>query len=292
MIRELAPAKVNLVLHVGPRRPDGLHEICSLFASLELADLVEVELRRETARDGDHVDCPGVPTRNLAHAALAAYRAAAPEGLAQLAVRIDKRIPVAAGLGGGSADAAAVLRAAAALAAQPLGAARLREIGMKVGADVPSQVGPAHALVTGAGEGVEAVSLPPLPLVLVPQREGLSTARVYAEADRMGVRDRLDPEPLRELLREPSPDRLLAALENDLEAPGLALRPELAAIAERLRAAGGRGTVLSGSGPTMVGAFDDYDAAGAAAAAIEGAIATRLRERPSARVLPDLAPAR
>src|SRR5437764_7868922 len=107
MIRETAPAKVNLVLHVGPRRADGLHELCSLFASLELADGVTVE-----PADSDEVVCPGVAGPNLAQAAIDAFRSAAKSELPPLRVTIHKRIPVAAGLGGGSADAAAVLRAA------------------------------------------------------------------------------------------------------------------------------------------------------------------------------------
>src|SRR3954471_23360326 len=175
MTRETAPAKVNLVLHVGPRRDDGLHDLCSLFASVELADELTVE-----PADEDEVVCPGVSGPNLAAAAIEALRAAAPEAeLPPLRVTIDKRIPVAAGLGGGSADAAAVLRAANALAGHPLDASALRTVGLGLGADVPSQVEPRHALVTGAGEGVEPVDLPDLAFLLVPAREGLSTAAVY-----------------------------------------------------------------------------------------------------------------
>ena len=118
---------------------------------------------------------------NLAAAAIAAYRARVPE-LPALHVRIDKRIPVAAGLAGGSADAAAVLRAADRIAGAALGAAQLRELAAGLGSDVPSQVEPAHALVQGVGEIVEAIELPPLAAVLVPQAQGLATAAVYARA--------------------------------------------------------------------------------------------------------------
>src|SRR5689334_1874610 len=100
MISETAPAKVNLVLHVGPRRGDGLHELSSLFASLELADTVTVE-----TADADEVLCPGVAGPNLAGAAIESLRAALGGELPPLRVQIDKRIPVAAGLGGGSTDA-------------------------------------------------------------------------------------------------------------------------------------------------------------------------------------------
>ncbi len=275
MIRELAPAKANLVLHVGPRRSDGLHAICSLFASLELADLVELEPRGRA----DRVECDGVEGPNLASTALEAYRAAAgPVSLPPLSVRIDKRIPVAAGLGGGSADAAAALRAADALADRPLGAERLREVAMQVGADVPSQVEPRHALVTGAGEDVEPVDLPPMTLVLVPHAQGLASGHVYAEADRLGAtRPRLDPARLRSLARAPSLEHLASVLENDLERAAFSLRPELAAVAARLRAAGASATLVSGSGPTVLGVFGDRGAAEAAAVETAGAIVTALR---------------
>lgn len=280
MIAELAPAKVNLVLQVGERRADGLHELCSLFASLELADRVHVVVRGGNARNGDRVICPGVEGPNLAEAALAAYRAAAgPDALPTVAVEIEKRIPVAAGLGGGSADAAAVLRAADALASRPLGAEVLRELATRLGADVPSQVTPAHALVTGAGEHVEPIDLPEMTLVLVPQSEGLSTAAVYAEADRLGAaRSELDPAALRRLARTGSIDDLAQDFENDLERAALSLRPELADVSDRLRQAGALAALVSGSGPTVAGVFGDEDVAAVAAAQLGGAIVTRLRQ--------------
>ena len=198
MIRERAPAKVNLVLQVGDVRADGLHELCSLFASLDLADDVTVERRPDGA---DEVVCAGVDGPEPRHAARST--SCAPSSTAtcrRCAVTIDKRIPVAAGLGGGSADAAAVLRAANAIAGAPLDDDALRAIGARIGADVPSQIEPRHALVTGAGEHVEPLDLPPMALVLVPQDEGLSTADVYREADRIGsTRARLDPDAVRAL---------------------------------------------------------------------------------------------
>ena len=215
MIRELAPAKVNLLLHVGPRRADGLHELCSLFASIDLADEVEV---RTAGAGGDKVLCPGVRGPNIAAAAIAAFRAATGAPLPPLAVTIAKRIPVAAGLGGGSADAAAVLRAANAVAGRPLDAAQLRRVAATIGADVPSQVRPGHALVTGAGEVVEPIDLPQMTLVLVPASEALGTERVYREADRRGTtRASLDPGRVPALARSGLPElarRRLIGMED------------------------------------------------------------------------------
>ncbi len=278
LLHEQAPAKLNLVLHVGRPRPDGLHPLCSLFASIDLADAVEAEVADGAA---DSVDCPGVEGRNLATDAIEEFRRRAAPALPPLAVRIDKRIPVAAGLGGGSADAAAVLRIANRVAGDPADAAALREMAASLGSDVPSQIHPGHALVQGVGEIVEAVSLPPLPAVLVPDAQGLSTAAVYAEFDRLGGgRERLDPEPIRELARQAvgSPDRLANALQNDLQPAALSLRPELARSLERLSAAGALGAAVTGSGPTCFALFSEQAAAAEAAAAIPGSIVARLRQ--------------
>lgn len=292
MIEERAPAKVNLVLRVGPPRADGLHPLCSLLASLELADAVRVSV----ARSSDEVLCPGVEGDNLAAAAVAAFRAATPGVvLPPLRVEIDKRIPVAAGLGGGSADAAAALRAANALAGTPLSLEALRRIAAGLGSDVPSQVEPRHAVVAGVGERVEPVDLPGMALVLVAQDEGLATATVYRELDRLRAGDAaarasgpaaggttggdpraLDPEPLRALAHGPLGD-LAAGMANDLEPAALSLRPELAEPLAALRDAGALAARVAGSGPTTFGVFADRAAAERAAAGLRGAIVTGTR---------------
>jgi 4-diphosphocytidyl-2-C-methyl-D-erythritol kinase len=274
-VREPAYAKLNLVLHVGRPRTDGLHPISSIFASLDLADELHA---RPSANAADTVECEGVEGPNLAAAALAAFRSEVPS-LPPLHLRIDKRIPIAAGLGGGSADAAAALRAANRIAGEPLDAGRLREIAATLGSDVPSQVDPGHALVSGTGELVEPIGLPALAVVLVPQTEGLSTAEVYAQLDRMGGwRERLDPDALRALL-DSNPATWGAAFENDLQPAALALRPDLAAVIDGLRAAEAFAAGVSGSGPTCFGLFADRSVAGATEDAFAGALVTRLRER-------------
>ena len=274
-VEEPAPAKVNLVLHVGERRDDGLHELCSLFASIDLADGVTVG---PSPSGRDEVECiPPIDGPNLAASALGAFRQEAAPALPPLRVRIDKRIPVAAGLGGGSADAAAVLRAANDLAGRPLDGAALRELGARLGSDVPSQIEPAHALVTGAGEIVEPVRLPPMTLVLVPAEQGLATGDVYTEADRIGAtRQRLDPSGVRALANL-SLDQLAQAMENDLEAAAMSLRPELDAVRAELLDWGALAARVSGSGPTVFGVFASPAAARAAAAGIARATVAALR---------------
>jgi 4-diphosphocytidyl-2-C-methyl-D-erythritol kinase len=273
-LHERAYAKLNLVLHVGAPRDDGLHPLCSLFASLDLADEVDGSLTRNAR---DTVACPGVAGPNLALEAIDVFRRRTGLPAGGVDVRIDKRIPVAAGLGGGSADAAAVLRMLNRMSDLPVEPEDLRELGARLGADVPSQIEGGHALVQGVGERVERVELPPLAAVLVPSVTGLRTSDVYAELDRLGGwRERLDPEPLRRLAAG-DPAALPIALENDLEPAALSLRPELGETLERLRASGALGAAVSGSGPTCFGLFESRPAAEAAAAAIPGALVSELR---------------
>jgi 4-diphosphocytidyl-2-C-methyl-D-erythritol kinase len=274
VVRELAYAKLNLVLHVGHPREDGLHPICSLVASIDLADEVTAEPRES---GGDSVECAGVPGDNLAARALAEFRSWAGRELPPLAVTIHKRIPVAAGLGGGSADAAAALRIANQLAGSPLGGEELLRLAADLGSDVPAQLDPDHALVEGTGERVERIRLPGLTAVLIPDTDGLSTAAVYAEVDRLrGTRDHLDPESLLAAAAA-GPEGLAAALENDLQQAALSLRPDLQERLDALTAAGALGAAVSGSGPTCFGLFGDRAGAEEAATALSGALVSDLR---------------
>lgn len=245
-----APAKLNLCLFLGPRRADGLHALCSLFEPLALADSIAV-----SEAERDEVVCPGVEGENLAARALAALRERGWQR-PPLRIEISKQIPVAAGLGGGSADAAAVLR----LAAGEVG--RLEELAMELGADVPSQLVPALALVGGAGEQVEPLPAPPPhAALLLPDGGGLSTAAVFAAADRLGLgRPAAELEDLAARLRVAagagaSPLCYPGLLANDLEPAARSLRPEIGDALDALRAAGAPLVLLSGSGPTAVGLF-------------------------------------
>jgi 4-diphosphocytidyl-2-C-methyl-D-erythritol kinase len=259
-----APAKLNLCLYLGRARGDGLHELCSLFEPLALADLIEV-----SPAERDEVLCPEVEEETLATGALAALRERGWER-GPLRIEIDKRVPVAAGLGGGSGDAAAVLRLAAGEVAE------LPEIAAELGADVPSQLRPGLALVRGAGELVEPLPRPaPHAALLLPDGGGLSTADVFAEADRLGLgREPAQLEELAARLREAagagaSPLAYPELLVNDLEAPARSLRPGIGDALDQLREAGAPLAILSGSGPTAVGLFPDLGAARAAATAID-----------------------
>ena len=255
-----APAKLNLCLYLGRPRDDGLHELRSLFCPLTLSDRIMV-----TESEADEVVCPGVDGPNLAEAALAGLRA---RGWLRPPVRIEieKRIPVSAGLGGGSADAAAVLR----LAGDEVDG--LPELAAELGADVPSQLDQAFALVGGAGDVVEPLSPPRhFGVVLIAADDGLSTAEVYVEADRLGLGR--DPEELDSIageLREAagqgaSPLEYHELLVNDLAHAALSLRPAIGGALTALKDAGAEVALVTGSGPTAFGVFDDIAAADAAA---------------------------
>jgi 4-diphosphocytidyl-2-C-methyl-D-erythritol kinase len=271
-----APAKLNLCLYLGARHEDGLHGLCSLFEPLALADLITLPTlttpgvgQSRMGAERDEVVCPGVEGENLAARALAALREAGWEGPPQR-IEIEKRIPVAAGLGGGSADAAAVLRLAAGEVAG------LEEIALALGADVPSQLVPALALVRGVGERVERLPDPAShAVVLLPGGGGLSTAEVFAEADRLGLgREPAELDSLAEQLRVAagagaSPLSYAELLVNDLEPAARSLRPDVGDALDALREAGAPHALLTGSGPTAFGLFEDIGAARAAAVELD-----------------------
>jgi 4-diphosphocytidyl-2-C-methyl-D-erythritol kinase len=273
-MRQRAPAKLNLCLFLGPRREDGLHELCSLFEPLALADEIEV-----VEAERDEVICPGVEGENLAARALAALREAGWEA-PPLRIEIEKRVPVAAGLGGGSGDAAAVLRLAASGPFLPDSnrkgpRADLPALAAALGADVPSQLEPALALVRGAGERIEHLPEPePHAVVLLPGGGGLSTAAVFAKADRLGLgRSAAELDELAARLRAAagnggSPLEYAALLGNDLEPAARSLRPDVGEALDALRAAGAPLAFMSGSGPTAVGVFATMATAESVAAEI------------------------
>jgi 4-diphosphocytidyl-2-C-methyl-D-erythritol kinase len=284
--RALAPAKVNLGLFLGPTRAqDARHELVTVMQSISLAD--ELTLERAPAEvERDEVVCPGVPGapgENLAARALVAFRAATGWDASPLRLRIAKRIPVAAGLGGGSANAAAALRLAQ-YASGLGGDELLRELGAALGADVPAQIAPGRWLARGAGELLEALPDPnpaSFGLLVLPAAGGLSTAAVYAEADRLGLARSAEvlENRRRALRRELELSAALPAtrelLENDLAPAAIALCPEIDAALSDVREAGAEVALVSGSGPTVLGLFPHSNGLGRAERAAAGLVSER-----------------
>ncbi len=255
----LAPAKINLCLRVGERRADGFHRIATLFAAIAVYDRLEIEPSAETIVEGFTED-------TLVRRALEAL------GETRL-VRLEKGIPVAAGLGGGSSDAAAVLRALR--GRRPV--AGLYEIARSLGSDVPFFLsGLETALGTGRGDVLQ-----PLPdflrsygILLVPSAVGLSTAEVYAAAVPNPIFAAHRGDLIRGVHTVRTAADVAALVANDLQPAALSLRPELEGTIEDMRSAGALAAAVSGSGPTVFGIFADPEAARAAGERIEGSIAT------------------
>ena len=303
-LHALAPGKTNLCLFLGPTRADGLHELVSVIEPLSLADELTLEplpgAALVAAAPGagdmgcaageDEVVCAGVAGPNLAGEALAAFRAASGWEGPPLRLTIAKRVPVAAGMGGGSGDAAAALRLVAHASGRAPKDPLLARLAPQLGADVPSQLAPGPVLVGGAGEQLEP--LPPLPshgLLVLPSPHALATPDVFREADRLGLgrtadelaerRARLlaalasagEGAPPNAAPRAPLPAELLV---NDLEPAARSLCPSIGAALAAARAAGADHALVSGSGPTVVGLFH-----GSGGAARAEAAAAELRDR-------------
>lgn len=258
-----APAKVNLCLAVGERLPNGYHQLLSLATTVSLADRVVLE-----PADRLEVVCetPGVPSdeANLAYrAALLMGRAAGREPRVRL--RLIKQIPVAAGLAGGSADAAAVLVGLDRLWGLGWPRAELARLGLQLGSDVPFCLQGGAALMAGVGEELTPLDgLPSLALVLAaPRGAQQSTARAYAELDRTRARATDLGAALARIDRAVAAWRQgdLAALShhlfNDFEPVTRRAFPRLAQVAHALRRGGALGVVVSGSGPTVLGIVPD-----------------------------------
>jgi 4-diphosphocytidyl-2-C-methyl-D-erythritol kinase len=282
VLRTAAPGKVNLCLFVGPRRGDGLHELVSLVQPLDLADSLTLE-----PADHDEVVCPGVEGENLAARALRGYREAT--GFERRhRLTIDKRVPVAAGMGGGSSDAAAALRLAAHAAGRP-GDPRIHELAPTLGSDVPALMHSRATLVTGAGEDVTVISGPALVptgeaptgealFVAMPSPARLSAADVYAEADRLGLARSPDELALRRAEVEAvskSGGLPLELAHNDLQDAARSLCPAIDDALAAAREAGADAALVSGSGPTVVALFAQAEAAERLASAWPGAVVAR-----------------
>jgi 4-diphosphocytidyl-2-C-methyl-D-erythritol kinase len=255
-----AQAKINLFLDVLEREPSGYHGIVTAFLRIDLAD--DMTVSESSGRSLD-VTGPALPSgglgpteKNLAYRAAAAYSDAAgwPRGFS---IELVKRIPAGGGLGGASADAGAVLRALEAMSPKPLGP-RLFEIAATLGADVPFMTldGP-MALGSGRGDQLKPIpALEPRPLVLAVPPFAISTADAYAwlDTDRAALGGVLGHTVAESLATW---DDVSAAAHNDFELVVSRRYPAIATILGRFRGAKSRITMLSGSGSTVFGVFDD-----------------------------------
>ena len=265
------PGKVNLQLSVGPKRSDGFHEIATVFQAVSLFDDVKVTLTDETDRDqrfsieikADHPH--GIPTdkSNLAYvAAELMYKKFDLDDA--LNISINKSIPVAGGMAGGSANAAGVIVALDALFSLGLSRTEMEEIGSEIGSDVPFSIAGGTAIGTGRGEQLTpALAQGSYSWVFALSSNGLSTPAVYGECDRlregMEISSPQVSESLMHALRSADAKALGKALQNDLQPAACSIRPALRLILDVGMDYGALGGIVSGSGPTVAFLAEDED---------------------------------
>jgi len=269
-IRRDAHAKVNLFLRVLSTREDGYHEIESLVVPISLADRVVVrpaeELRVEIV--GEPALSPG--GINLALVAALALADACAEAGGAL-VEIEKRIPVAGGLGGGSADAAATLLALNELWGCEVDAATLEQIGERVGSDVPAMLSRKSVLMAGRGERLAPAEVPPFHWVLVRLGFGVRSPDAYRWWDEDGGGTGPDPDALLAAATAGDAEALGPLLFNDLERPVAVRHPEIGEATRGLIESGALGAIMSGSGSSVIGLARDEAHARELAAGFDGA---------------------
>ena len=278
-IRVAAPAKINLSLHVLGKRGDGFHEIRTVFQALDLADEVEV------VRGGTGVELEvrgpdlGPLEQNLAYRAAELFLRASGERKGARIV-LTKHVPAGAGLGGGSSDAAAVLRALVRGSSSRPDSGALMRLGARLGSDVPFFLG-ASPLARGLGRGELLQALPPLPpahLVIALPPVHVSTAEAYAALGRAPLPATGEETPERPSRSEEEArsdeagpatwDDVLRSLQNDFEPVVARRHPEVRGSLEALREAGARAVSLSGSGGACFGVFRDRGSSEKAADAL------------------------
>jgi 4-diphosphocytidyl-2-C-methyl-D-erythritol kinase len=273
-----AHAKLNVCLRVLGRRADGYHDVETLVLPLELHDVVEA-----TEADGLRVEVTGQRAAELAEAGGEDLAGTAARSLADhcggghghgASILIEKRIPVAAGLGGGSADAAATLLALRELWGCEVVDDELTAVGAGVGSDVPALLTGGAAFCTGRGDVVHPVHAQTTFWVVRPFAFGVATADAYAWWDADGSVTGPDPGALVAALETGNDELLGSALANDLEASVVRRYPVIGDTIEALRAAGALGAVLTGSGPTVVALARHLGHADRVAEAVPGSFVT------------------
>ncbi len=273
-IRVFAPAKINLTLHITGQRADGYHELDSLVTFAPVGDTLLLSPAGVSSLTVEGPEAAGVPADMDNLALRAAMITLGADGAA--AITLDKRLPASSGIGGGSSDAAAAIRAALLLLDADLqdllarGDAtqfdRFRPV-KALGADVPMCLWPRPLRARGIGEELSLLRLPPLPAVLVNPRVAVSTPEVFRA---LTSRDNPPmPDPLPEFADAAALIAWLATQRNDMEAAARGIAPQIGAVLETLATTEGCGLArMSGSGATCFGLFEDVEAAQVAAAQI------------------------
>ena len=256
-----ANAKINLALDVTGKRDDGYHEVCMILQEIDLCDTVDIEL----TDDGEiHLSCDGLEDTdkcdNLAYksARLFLDELCSKNGCN---IKLIKNIPIGAGLAGGSADAAAVLKALNSLFKEPFGEEKLKELGLRLGADVPFCISGGTALGEGIGEKLSSLyGMVPFWVALIKPKKSISTKEAYRKIDSADLEH---PDVLKcaEYIKCGEMEELFSLSGNVFECVAKDEIPEIEAIKEHFILKGALFSMMSGSGPTVFGLFDDENAA-------------------------------
>ena len=283
---EKAYAKLNLSLDVTGKRPDGYHDLVMVMASVELADEVTVSLRDDGAVTAES-SFPWLPRdeRNLGVRAARAFFAALGEERLGADIRMVKRIPVGAGMAGGSTDAAAVLRALDRLTGAGLGEERLRELGLSVGSDVPYCVSGGMALAKGRGEVLSPLpDLPECRVVICKPSFSVSTAELFRQLDGRTIRTRPDTAGLTAALERGDLSGIARRMYNVFEDVLPRSSREILSIRSRLLDSGALGAIMTGTGSAVFGLYDRRETAEKAYAALSGEYKDCFLTRPVGRI--------
>lgn len=251
-LRLQSPAKVNLRLEILKKREDGYHEIRTLFQKIDLCDTIHFSLKREKGIViTTNQPRLSVNRNNLVYkAAQALFSRSDYQG--GISIHIDKKIPLGAGLGGGSSNAATTAKALNHLLGAGLSREEMMAMGVQIGADVPFFFLDGGALATGIGERLEKVDLPPLWYVLIYPNFEVSTRWAYQN---FRLTKRIFHLKIQEFLA--TPEGISKILMNDLEGVVSKKFPQIARMKETLTSAGAIGSLMTGSGPTVFGIFSD-----------------------------------
>jgi len=259
-----ARAKINWTLDVVGKRPDGYHDVEMVLQAVELHDRITIRQTQKGIKI--RTDSPDLPLdrRNLAYRAAELMQEYYGTGRG-VEIEIQKKIPIAAGLAGGSTDAAAVLFGLNALWKLGLSLEKLKRLGACLGADVPFCIAGGTALARGIGEILTPLKPPlPIPMVLVKPPFGVSTKEVYGRLKWDTIEDRPDTKKMIESLRHRDLHAIGAAMKNVLEPVTSFLHPQISSIKEEIAGCGAVGCLMSGSGPTVYGIFEAQEQAEAA----------------------------
>lgn len=249
----LAPAKVNLILKVLHKRDDGYHELYTIFQAISLYDELEISLTKgdDIVVTSDSMSVPDGPDNLVYRAVQLFFKEAGSDSGA--VIRLKKRIPVGAGLGGGSSDAACTLLGLNELCGSLLGQDALMRLAGMLGSDVPFFIMGGSVIGRGRGEVLEPIDIPLFDYVLVNPGFEVSTAKAYANLDLTKINEDNKLTYSTEAFEDPL--RLVALLSNDLEAVTERQHPRIGELKRMLLDNGAAGALMSGSGPTVFGVF-------------------------------------